>query len=83
MTKPEMMASLDDVFTDRRLNRALVEEALAATTSEPVPILSQCTALASWRRLRSAWRICVRPSGQSRLHHVRFPTSDGAVCFGR
>jgi phenylacetate-CoA ligase len=47
MTKPEMMASLDDVFTDRRLNRAMVEEALAATTSEPIPILSQCTALAS------------------------------------
>jgi phenylacetate-CoA ligase len=47
MTKAEMMASLDDVFTDRRLNRGLVERALAATASEPVPILGQYTALAS------------------------------------
>jgi phenylacetate-coenzyme A ligase PaaK-like adenylate-forming protein len=47
MTKAEMMASLDDVFTDRRLNRGLVEEALAATTNEPVPILGRYTALAS------------------------------------
>jgi phenylacetate-CoA ligase len=47
MTKAEMMASLDDVFTDRRLNRGLVEQALAATTTEPVPILGQYTALAS------------------------------------
>ncbi len=47
MTKAEMMAALDDVFTDRRLNRGLVERALAATASEPVPILGQYTALAS------------------------------------
>jgi phenylacetate-CoA ligase len=47
MTKAEMMESLDDVFTDRRLNRHLVERALAATVAEPVPILGQYTALAS------------------------------------
>jgi phenylacetate-CoA ligase len=47
MTKAEMMASLDDVFTDRRLNRRLVEAALAVTTTEPVPILGRYTALAS------------------------------------
>jgi phenylacetate-CoA ligase len=47
MTKHEMMESLDDVFTDRRLNRGLVEQALAATATEPVPILGQYTALAS------------------------------------
>jgi phenylacetate-coenzyme A ligase PaaK-like adenylate-forming protein len=47
MTKSEMMESLGDVFTDRRLNRGLVEQALAATTAEPVPILAQYTALAS------------------------------------
>jgi len=47
MTKAEMMESLDDIFTDRRLNWALVEEALAATTNEPVPILGEYTALAS------------------------------------
>jgi phenylacetate-CoA ligase len=47
MTKADMMACLDDVFTDRALNRALVEEALVATGAEPVPILSRYTALAS------------------------------------
>jgi phenylacetate-coenzyme A ligase PaaK-like adenylate-forming protein len=47
MTKAEMMESLDDVFTDRRLNRGLVDQALAATATEPVPILGQYTALAS------------------------------------
>jgi phenylacetate-coenzyme A ligase PaaK-like adenylate-forming protein len=47
MTKAEMMAHLDDVFTDRRLNRRLVEAALAVTTTEPVPILGRYTALAS------------------------------------
>jgi hypothetical protein len=35
MTKSEMMESLDEVFTDTRLNRALVEQALAATTPSP------------------------------------------------
>jgi len=47
MTKAEMMESLDEVFTDRRLNRGLVEQALAATVAEPIPILGQYTALAS------------------------------------
>ena len=47
MTKAEMMESLDHVFTDVRLNRGLVEQALAATAGEPVPILGQYTVLAS------------------------------------
>ncbi len=47
MTKAEMMESLDEVFTDRRLNRGLVEQALAATVAVPIPILGQYTALAS------------------------------------
>ncbi len=47
MTKAEMMDALDDVFTDRRLNRATVEAALAATRAEPVPILDDYIALAS------------------------------------
>lgn len=38
LTKLDMMRELDDVFTDRRLNRALVEEALTAAGSEPVPM---------------------------------------------
>ena len=47
MTKAEMMESLDDVFTDKRLKRGMVEQALAATSTEPVPILGWYTALVS------------------------------------
>ena len=47
MTKAEMMSSFDDVVTDRRLDRELVEEALARTAGEPVPILGEYTDLAS------------------------------------
>jgi phenylacetate-coenzyme A ligase PaaK-like adenylate-forming protein len=47
MTKAEMMSSLDDVFTDRRLTRSLAEDALAATGSEPVPILDSYVAFTS------------------------------------
>jgi phenylacetate-CoA ligase len=47
MSKREMMASLDDVFTDRRLNRRLVDRALASTNREPVPILNTYTAFAT------------------------------------
>jgi phenylacetate-CoA ligase len=47
MTKSEMMAELDDVFTDRRLNRGLIEEALTATEAEPIPIRGEYIALAS------------------------------------
>ena len=38
MTKAQMMDELDDVFTDRRLTRAEVESALAATDGEPIVI---------------------------------------------
>jgi phenylacetate-coenzyme A ligase PaaK-like adenylate-forming protein len=47
MTKTEMMDGLDDVFTDRRLTCGTVESALAATGTEPVPILDDYIALAS------------------------------------
>jgi phenylacetate-CoA ligase len=47
MTKAEMMESLGDVFTDRRLTPALVEGALAATAAEPVLILDRYVALSS------------------------------------
>ena len=39
MTKADMMAALQEVFTDRRLTRDLVEQALDATGTQPVPIL--------------------------------------------
>src|SRR5262249_45059416 len=45
MTKSEMMQRLADVYTDRRLTPALVEQALTATTHEPVPILDDYVAL--------------------------------------
>jgi hypothetical protein len=47
MTKAQMMDDLDDVFTDRRLNRVTVEAALSATRADPVPILDEYVALAS------------------------------------
>jgi phenylacetate-CoA ligase len=47
MTKAEMMDSLDAVFTDSRLSRGLVEQALAATVAEPIPILGEYVAGAS------------------------------------
>jgi phenylacetate-CoA ligase len=47
MTKTDMMAAPDDVFTDRRLTLGAVEQALAATGSEPVPVLGRYLALAT------------------------------------
>ncbi|MDT5100631.1 MAG: hypothetical protein QOC76_4368 [Mycobacterium sp.] len=47
MTKTEMMDGLDEVFTDRGLNYGAVESALAATGTEPVPIMDNYIALAS------------------------------------
>src|SRR5262245_21741416 len=47
MTNEEMMGCLGDVFTDRRLTPSMVESALAATTTEPVPILDRYIALSS------------------------------------
>jgi phenylacetate-coenzyme A ligase PaaK-like adenylate-forming protein len=47
MTKAEMMADLDGVFTDRRLSAGLAEEALGRTADVPVPILDDYFALSS------------------------------------
>jgi phenylacetate-CoA ligase len=47
MTKTDMMAAIDDVFTDRRLTLGAVEQALASTGSEPVPVLGRYMALAT------------------------------------
>lgn len=47
MTKSKMMGALDEVFTDRRLNRRDIESAVAATSGYPVPILDDFVALAS------------------------------------
>ncbi len=47
MTKSEMMASLDDVFVDRRLDRAMLERHLAGTGSEPSDLLDEYLVLAS------------------------------------
>ena len=47
MTKSQMMASFDDVVTDRRLSRRLVERHLAAPAHEPGLLLDQYVCLAS------------------------------------
>src|SRR6266550_3906237 len=47
MTKADMMAAIDDVFTDRRLTLGAIEQALAATGSEPIPLLGRYMALAT------------------------------------
>jgi phenylacetate-coenzyme A ligase PaaK-like adenylate-forming protein len=47
MTKADMMASFDDVVTDRRLTLPLIERALAATRTEPVPVHGDYIAMAS------------------------------------
>jgi phenylacetate-coenzyme A ligase PaaK-like adenylate-forming protein len=47
MTKAEMMDAFDEVVTDRRLDRRLVEQALASTTGEPCPLFGEYVALAS------------------------------------
>jgi phenylacetate-CoA ligase len=47
MTKQQMMEGFDDLVTDRRLSRALVEEHLAASTAEPSLLLDEYVCLAS------------------------------------
>ena len=47
MTKSQMMASFDNVVTDRRLSRHLVERHLAASPHEPGLLLDQYVCLAS------------------------------------
>ncbi len=47
MTKQDMMTELDDVFTDRRLTRGLVERHLAGVGEEPELLLDHYITLAS------------------------------------
>jgi phenylacetate-CoA ligase len=47
MTKAQMMESLDEVLTDRRLARDELDRALQDTAAEPRPVLGSYTALAS------------------------------------
>jgi phenylacetate-coenzyme A ligase PaaK-like adenylate-forming protein len=47
MTKAETMSSFDDVLTDRRLDRAVADEAITATTTIPRPIADELIVLAS------------------------------------
>jgi phenylacetate-coenzyme A ligase PaaK-like adenylate-forming protein len=47
MTKSQMMASFDDVVTDRRLSRGLAERHLAASARQPGLLLDQYVCLAS------------------------------------
>ena len=47
MTKAEMMAGLDDLLTDPRLSRAVLERHLAASTTEATALLGEYVVLAS------------------------------------
>ena len=47
MTKTQMMANFDDVVTDRRLTRALVERHITDSATEPLLILGDYVVLAS------------------------------------
>ena len=47
MTKAEMMADLDDVFTDRRLSRGRIERHLATLGEEPDLLLDEYAVLAT------------------------------------
>lgn len=47
MSKPEMMASFDELLTDRRLTRARVEQQLAASEREPTLAYDRYVCLAS------------------------------------
>ncbi len=47
MTKTQMMANFDDVVTDRRLTRALVERSITDAATEPPLILGDYVCLAS------------------------------------
>ena len=47
MTKAQMMAGFDDIVTDRRLSRRLVEQHLAASLREPGLLLDQYVCLTS------------------------------------
>jgi phenylacetate-CoA ligase len=47
MTKSDMMASFDDVVTDRRVTLPLIEHALAGTRTEPVPVDGDYVAMAT------------------------------------
>jgi phenylacetate-coenzyme A ligase PaaK-like adenylate-forming protein len=47
MTKAELMDGFDDVLTDRRLGRALAEQALAATKTEPQPLFGEYVCMSS------------------------------------
>ena len=55
MTKTDMMAAIDDVFTDRRLTLAAIEQALAATGDQPVPVLGRYMALATGGSTGRTW----------------------------
>jgi phenylacetate-coenzyme A ligase PaaK-like adenylate-forming protein len=47
LAKAELMREFDEAVTDRRLSRGLVEDALARTTTLPVPILGRYLAQAT------------------------------------
>jgi phenylacetate-coenzyme A ligase PaaK-like adenylate-forming protein len=74
MTKSQMMANFDDVVTDRRLTRALVEPHSTGSATEPVLILGDYVVLASGGSSGLRGTYLQRPE-----EYVEF----GATCFRR
>ncbi|MFL5902728.1 MAG: hypothetical protein ACJ76Q_02795 [Solirubrobacteraceae bacterium] len=68
MTKRDLTERFDDVVTDRRLTRALVEEHLAASTAEPRLLLDEY--------------VCLASGGSSGLRGVFIQSVDEYVQFG-
>jgi hypothetical protein len=68
MTKQQMMASFDDLLTDRRVTRARVEQQLAACAREPSLLHGRYVCLASGGS--SGRPRGVRPDGRG-IHRIR------------
>ena len=67
MTKAEMMDAFDEVLTDRRLSRALAEQALAETREEPRPLFGEYA--------------CMSTGGSSGRRGVFVLDCEAIVCF--
>jgi phenylacetate-CoA ligase len=78
MTKAEMMESLDEVFTDRRLNRGRAEQALAATVARARPDRRRVHRLGLGWKFGSAWPLRLRPGGIGGLLLGSAAVADGA-----
>jgi phenylacetate-coenzyme A ligase PaaK-like adenylate-forming protein len=83
MTKNDMMAAIDDVFTDRRLTLGAIDQTLAGTGSEPVPVLGRYMALATGGSTGQRGRVRLRSGREGRVHPLDHPEPAGPASRGR